>query len=77
MADAGYDPQKNHQLMREQLGIESIIPPRAGRPTARLPTGRCGMAMDFDDETYGQRWQVEPVMSMLKRHQVESLTLRN
>lgn len=29
------------------------------------------MATNFDDETYGQRWQVETVMLMIKRHQGE------
>ena len=61
------------------MGIESIIPPRAGRPTPKLPTGkwRCRMATSFDDASYGQRGQVETVMSMLKRRQGASLTARS
>ncbi len=31
------------------------------------------MQTRFDHETYGQRWQVETVMSMIKRHQGECL----
>ncbi|QNN23189.1 transposase [Planctomycetales bacterium ZRK34] len=34
------------------------------------------MATAFDDETYGQRWQVETVMFMLKRHFGSALTSR-
>ncbi|WP_390620468.1 transposase [Poriferisphaera corsica] len=32
------------------------------------------MATAFDDETYGQRWQVETVTSMLKRNLGTALT---
>lgn len=60
------------------LEIESVIPPAAGRPTDNLPTGkwRWLMATDFDHEAYGQRWQAETVMFMLKARQSESLTAR-
>ena len=42
-----------------------------GRPTDALPTDcwRWLMATAFDDESYGQRWQAETVMFMLKQHQ--------
>lgn len=79
LLDAGYDSEDNHVLLRESLGIESLIPAKAGRPTTRLPTGkwRWLMATDFDDESYGQRWQSETVMHMLKARQGESLTARS
>ena len=32
------------------------------------------MATEFDEETYGQRWQIETVMFMLKHHQGSALT---
>jgi transposase len=69
LADAGYDAEHAHQFARNKCGVESIIPPRIGRPTRRLPTGpwRRLMAKSFDKEAYGQRWQVETVFSMLKR----------
>ena len=78
IADAGYDSEPNHILLREYLNITSLIPATAGRPTLKLPTGkwRYLMATDFDDETYGQRWQVETVMFMLKRHFGSALTSR-
>ena len=31
------------------------------------------MRKKFDKKTYGQRWQVETVMSMIKRNQVDEL----
>ncbi|MEM9111309.1 MAG: transposase [Planctomycetota bacterium] len=78
--DAGYDSENNHELLREYLEIESIIPPSAGRPTNNLPKSkwRWLMATDFDpDEVYGQRWQVETVMRMIKARQGEALTARS
>ncbi len=79
LLDAGYDSEGNHVLTRETYGIESIIPAKAGRPTTKLPTGRWRwlMATQFDEESYGQRWQVETVMFMLKSRQGESLTARS
>ena len=75
----GCDREDNHELLREALEIESIIPPKAGRPTVKLHKGkwRWLMATDFDDERYTQRWQVETVMFMLKTRQGESLTSRS
>ncbi len=78
LLDAGYDSEGNHELLREVLDIESVIPATAGRPTEKLPTGkwRWLMATDFNHEDYGQRWQAETVMFMLKSRQGESLTAR-
>lgn len=69
LADAGYDSEKAHCYTREQLGVRTIIPPRIGRPTTKLPTGKYRkiMATRFNKEKYGQRWQVETVNAMLKR----------
>lgn len=80
LLDAGYDSESNHELLREYLEIESIIPPTIGRPTDKLPAGkwRWLMATNFDpEEIYGQRWQVETVMRMIKARQGESLTARS
>ena len=79
LLDAGYDSENNHELLREYLEIESVIPPKIGRPTDKLPTGkwRWLMATSFDEENYGQRWQAETVMHMLKSRQGESLTVRS
>lgn len=69
LADAGYDAEWVHEFLREWLSIRSVIPPGAGRPTTKLPAGpwRRLMATRFDKPTYGQRWQVETVFSMIKR----------
>jgi len=70
LADAGYDSEANHRFTREELGIETIIPARHGRPSKRPPTGKYRRLMreEFDKERYGQRWQVETVFSMIKRN---------
>ncbi len=69
LADAGYDSERSHEFLRSDLGIRSIIPAGIGRPTARLPSGwyRRMMKQRFPKKTYGQRWQVETVFSMMKR----------
>lgn len=68
-ADAGYDSESNHQLCRDEYGIRSLIPPKHGRPTTKPAKGRYRRLMQtrFDQPRYGQRWQVETVMSMIKR----------
>ena len=70
LADAGYDSEKNHQYAREVHQIKTTIPPKHGRPTNKLPKTkyRREMRTDFDKKTYGQRWQVETVFSMIKRN---------
>ena len=79
LADAGYDSEMNHEFAREACGIETIIPARAGRPTVSLPKGkyRRQMRLSFDRETYGQRWQVETVFSMIKRNLGSALRSRS
>jgi hypothetical protein len=78
-ADAGYDSESNHTYSREELQIHSIINPKIGRPTKKLPSGkyRREMVENFDKEKYGQRWQSETVMSMLKRNLSESILSKN
>jgi len=70
-ADAGYDSESNHRHAREDLGVSTPIPATRGRPPkdGKPPTGRYRREMteDFDESAYGQRWQVETVMSMVKR----------
>ena len=72
LADAGYDSEANHALLREEHGIRSTIPPKQGRPRKDgvLPSGRYRrlMSQRFDTTAYRQRSQVETVMSMLKRN---------
>jgi len=79
LADAGYDSETNHQILRDELGIESIIPAKHGRPTTKLPKTkyRRQMKKNFDKKRYGQRWQVETVMSMIKRKLSETIYARS
>jgi len=76
LADAGYDSEANHRLARETLGVRSTVIAlnRCGRRKHRfgrrpLPNGkyRRQMARRFHKRKYGQRWQVESVISRIKR----------
>lgn len=78
-ADAGYDSEKSHTFAREIYNIRTIIPPKIGRQTSKLPSGKWRkiMATRFNKLLYGQRWQVETVNSMLKRNLGSSLRARS
>lgn len=78
LADAGYDSERSHVFAREECGVKSIIPPLIGRQTKALPKGRWRreMKVNFDKKTYGQRWQVETVFSMIKRNLGSALSAR-
>jgi transposase len=78
LADAGYDSEGNHKYAREVHQIKTTIPARAGRPTKKLPKTkyRREMREDFDEENYGQRWQVETAFSMIKRNYGSALRAR-
>lgn len=68
--DAGYDCEDNHILCREQLGIGSTVIPvnERNRRTGKL-TGRYRRQMKnrFPKRNFNQRWQVESVVSRMKR----------
>lgn len=72
VADAGYDSEKNHNLVRLDLNCLSYIPPLIGRPGAPTDPFRAEMKRLWDTtevrEAYGQRWQAETVNSMMKRN---------
>lgn len=82
VADAGYDSESNHCIARQDMGVRSIIPPYAGRPTEKPPTGRHRRNMHHrfrrgaDKAIYGQRWQSETVNSMIKRNLGSALRAR-
>lgn len=69
LADGGYDSEANHRWWREDLGIESIIPPVAGRPARGLTRHpyRRQLQLTFPRKAYGQRWKVETLISVVKR----------
>ena len=77
LADADYDSEAHHRWLREDCGIESIIPAtrgRPGRPTQQPYRRR--MQRWFPRRKYGQRWMVETVYSVVKRKFGEALTAR-
>jgi hypothetical protein len=78
-ADAGYDSEKSHTFARDNYNIRTIIPPKIGRQTTKLPTGkwRKVMATRFNKKLYGQRWQSETVNSMIKRNLGSHLRARS
>jgi hypothetical protein len=67
-ADAGYDSEANHQHAKQTKNIKTIIPPKIGKPTDKLPKGkyRRKMKLHWDRKSYGQCCQVETVFSMIK-----------
>ena len=79
LADADYDSEAHHRWLREDCGVESIIPARCGRPRhhglTRQPY-RYRMQRWFPRRAYGQRWKVETVYSVVKRRFGEALTAR-
>src|SRR5262249_25652192 len=71
LADAGFDAAPQPPYAREAKGVRSSLPAKIGRPTDEPPTGRYRREMKQrlhkDYGQYGQRWQVETGISMLKR----------
>jgi len=83
VGDAGYDSEKAHRLCRERLGVRSIFALNPcgrrrldGQPQRITSPYRRALARRFPKKTYGQRWQVETVFSMLKRHLGSALAAR-
>jgi hypothetical protein len=69
--DAGYDSESNHRFVRDCCHIRSVIPATTGRPCKdpnQPPSGKWRALMwRYRDFRYGQRWQVETTISMIKR----------
>ena len=78
LADGGDDSEANHRWLREDLGIESIIPPVAGRPARGLTRRpyRRQRQLAFPRTAYGQRWKVETFISVVKRRFGGAVTAR-
>ena len=69
LADAGYDTESNHRFARDGCQVRSVMPATHGRPTNKPLSGAHRRRMRrYRDFRYGQRWQVESVMSMIKRN---------
>jgi hypothetical protein len=73
LADAGYDAEWIHQAARIVFDVRTLIPPKHGRPTDKLPRQyfRRRMARTFmhrrKRKPYRQRAQIETVFSQVKR----------
>jgi hypothetical protein len=78
LADGGYASEANHRWLREDLGIESIIPPLAGRPARGLTRRpyRRQLQLALPHQAYGQRWKVETFISVVKRRFGGAVTAR-
>ena len=77
-ADAGYDGEANHAHARQTYNIRTIIPPTIGWQSRSMPRTKYRKLMRtrFPQKLYGQRWQIETVMSMLKRNLGSALRAR-
>lgn len=67
VADAEFDSERNHRHIREQIGAESIIPAKRGKPGWKLHGVRAQMRAAFPAERYRQRVHAETVFSAIKR----------
>jgi len=70
LCETGYDSEANHRIGREECGIRSTViplnPRRHGRKWPKTKYRR-QMRRRFPKRKYGQRWQVESVVSRAKR----------
>jgi hypothetical protein len=67
LADAEFDSERNHLHIREQIGAESIIPAKRGKPSWKIHGVRAQMRAAFPAEPYRQRVHAETVFSAIKR----------
>src|SRR5438093_4538819 len=67
VADAEFDSERNHRHIREQIGAQSIIPAKRGKPGWKLHGVRAQMRVAFPAERYRQRVHAETVFSAIKR----------
>jgi hypothetical protein len=87
LADGGYDSEANHVIAREQLGIRSSVinlnrRGRAANKSIRRRRWaktkyRRQMYRRFYKRLYRQRWQIESVISRLKRRLGSALRGKN
>src|SRR6266481_2153087 len=67
LADAEFDSECNHRHIREQIGAQSIIPAKRGKPGWKIHGVRAQMRAAFPAERYRQRVHAETVFSAIKR----------
>lgn len=78
VADGGYDSEPNHVHARTVYHLRTVIPAMPRRWKDKTPKGKYRKLMytRFPKTLYGQRWQVETTISMLKRNLGSSLRAR-
>ena len=78
VGDKGYDDEKNHRFVREQLGAHSIIPARKNRSLDYRTTGkyRREMRAGYSEAEYHQRCKMETINSVIKRKMGASIRAR-
>ena len=67
LADAEFDSERNHLFVREQLGAQSVIPAKRGKPTWKIRGIRAQMRAHFPHATYRLRNRIESFFSSVKR----------
>jgi len=69
IGDKGYDDEKNHELLRDELGATSIIPARYQDVPIWRTRGRYRKEMKrgYSKKTYHQRSKDETIFSAMKR----------
>ena len=65
--DKGYDSERIHKLIHEDLESQSMIPVRDWHASYVSGKYRHSMASSFDGKIYGRRNMAETVFSILKR----------
>ena len=74
--------EANRRIAPLHLGVRSIIPPKAGRPSRKPPPTRYRRPMyhrfkrKADEKLYRQRWQAETVNRRIKRNLGSALRAR-
>ncbi len=78
VGDKGYDDEKNHRFIREQLGAFSIIPARKNRSEDYRTTGkyRREMRAGYSVVDYHQRSKMETINSVIKRKMGSTIRAR-
>jgi hypothetical protein len=78
LGDAAFDAEPHHRLCREKLHIRRTVFPLNPRAHPGTVRGRYRQQLRhrFPQRLYGQRWQMESMISRLKRRLGYSLTAR-
>ncbi|ACL17585.1 IS5-like element ISMepa1 family transposase [Methanosphaerula palustris] len=74
--DKGYDSEKLHRQIREEMGADSVIPVRTWKGKIYSGKYRQEMYNNFDSKRYYERNKVETAFSVIKRRFGEDLKAR-